>query len=89
MEDTPDNNDDKEATSETNLNSLTENNSVNIEENEENGVFQQEVTNIEHVRNKIKYKKSENENLQHVLPLLCFFRERHRGLWEQHCRLTA
>ena len=43
LDDTPDNNDDKEANSETNLNSLTENNSLN---NDENGVLQQEETNV-------------------------------------------
>ena len=58
MDDTQDNNDDKEANSETNLNSLTENNSLN---NDENDVFQQEITDVEHVRNEAIYKIRERE----------------------------
>ena len=53
VDDTPDNNGDKEANSETNSNSLTENNSLN---NDENSVFQHEVTNAENVRNEAIYK---------------------------------
>jgi hypothetical protein len=58
MDDTQDNNDDKEANSATILNSLTENNSLN---NVENGVFQQEITDVEHVRNEAIYKIRERE----------------------------
>lgn len=58
MDDTPDNNDDKVANSETNLNSLTENHSLN---NDENGVFQQEITDVENVRNEAIYKIRERE----------------------------
>ena len=53
MDDTQDNNDDNEANSEANLNSLTENNYLN---NDKNDVFQQEITNVEHVRNEALYK---------------------------------
>ena len=58
MDATLDNNDDTEANSETILNSLTENNSLN---NDENGVFQQEITEVEHVRNEAIYKIRELE----------------------------
>jgi hypothetical protein len=58
MDDTPDNNNDNEANSEANLNSLIENNYLN---NEENGVFQQEITDVEHVRNEAIYKIRERE----------------------------
>ena len=58
MDATQDNNDDTEANSETNLNSLTENNSLN---NDENGVFQQEITDVEHIRNEAIYKIRERE----------------------------
>ena len=58
MDDTPDNNDDNEVNSEANLNSLTENNSLN---NDENGVFQQEITDVEHIRNEAIYKIREQE----------------------------
>ena len=58
MDDTQDNNDDKEAISETNLNSLTENNSFN---NDENGVFQQEITDVVHDRNEAIYKIRKRE----------------------------
>ena len=58
MDDTPDNNDDNEANSEANLNSLTENNYLN---NDENGVFQQEITDVEHIRNEAIYKIRERE----------------------------
>ena len=58
MDDTPDNNDDNEANSEANLNSLTENNSLN---NDKNGVFQQEITDVEHIRNEAIYKIRERE----------------------------
>ena len=58
MDDTQDNNDDNEANSEANLNSLTENNSLN---NDKNGVFQQEITDVEHIRNEAIYKIRERE----------------------------
>ena len=58
MDATQDNNDDTEANSETNLNSLTESNSLN---NDENGVFLQEITDVEHVRNEAIYKIRERE----------------------------
>jgi hypothetical protein len=77
MDDTPDNNDDNEVNSEANLNSLTENNSLN---NDENGVFQQEITDVEHIRNEAIYKIREREPARVVLLLLLFFSEHHRGL---------
>jgi hypothetical protein len=58
MDDTPDNNDDNGANSEADLNSLTENSSLN---NEENGVFLQEITDVEHIRNEAIYKIRERE----------------------------
>ena len=58
MDATQDNNDDTEANSETILNSLTENNSLN---NDDNSVFQQEITDVEHIRNEAVYKIRERE----------------------------
>jgi hypothetical protein len=58
MDATQDNNDDTEGNSETNLNSLTENNSLN---NDDTGVFQQEITDVENIRNEAVYKIRERE----------------------------
>jgi len=58
MNDTQDNNDDTEANSETNSISLTENNSLN---HDDNGVFQQEITDVEHIRNEAVNKIRERE----------------------------
>ena len=58
MDHTPENNDDNEANSEANLNSLTDNNSLN---NDENDVFQQEITDVEYIRSEAIYKIRERE----------------------------